>query len=484
MSVERTGFEILMTADASGVVKGSQDAAKSLEGVEGATKNLNTALGEGKEKLGMFGASTHEVHSALRLLNDAMPGVEQMARFLSNRLTVEMGVGALAISFLKGKIDEMNKALDELQSSPGARGEWADKIKEKLEASAVSLAVWEAGIERIMKAQQSLQQLADRSLAVDRENITAQNELAQAQKGLAEARLELALKLGQVSPEQAVKIRLEIDDTAFKQQLEVKQKEIAAELDVRNTQFQNLDLLMPQRGRAVETTKAAADAAATAKTKNDEKLAQDKKNLDASIEAQRKAQEIVDSLEGKGMWGGNYDKSDPQYYALQAAKEKVESEGRIQGNLKKSIGQETEKRPGLDTAAETSKSDYEEAKRKYEEAMKSQHDLETKITNLQQDLAAEKSKTATLEKIHADTGAVKAQEQTQTTYWVEQGNKAIADAQAGKPGAQAEVHSTIARLVNALAASTDRSDADRASLEETKSRLSRVEMQLQNNRHL
>jgi len=31
MAVERTGFEILMTADASGVVKGGKEASEALE---------------------------------------------------------------------------------------------------------------------------------------------------------------------------------------------------------------------------------------------------------------------------------------------------------------------------------------------------------------------------------------------------------------------------------------------------------------------
>jgi len=512
MAIERTGFQIDMTADASGLVKGAGEGKAALDGVAQSTKDLNASLSEGKGKMeehaeGMklFAGSTHEVHAGLRALNEVIPGVEHMARFLSNTLTVEMGAGALAIGFVKSKIDEMDKALDDLQASPGARGEWVDRIKEKLEESAVALAVWEAGLERTMKAQQTLQELAERSLAVDREHLTTSNQLAQAQKELDLARLELRVKLGEVTPEQAIKIRLEIDEAAFKSQLEVKQKEIEAEIGVRTKEKNDARNNALDADEQVQSTKAAADAAAAAKIKNDSKIEQDKKNLEAALEAQKKAQEVIDRLQGKGMWGGNYDKSDPQYYELQTAQESYESNARIAGNLQKSITQETGKKTGLDTAAETSKAEYEDAKRKYEDAVKLHKELENKIAALQQDFDAEKAKTAALETIHGQTGATKARTdeveqanarrqgearsgqyanspQGESDYWINRGNAAAAAAQAGRPGAQAELHATIDKLVSVLGEHVDRTDADRQDLQDTKTRLSRIEQQVHNNR--
>jgi len=52
MSVERTGFEILMSADASGVVKGSKEGAEALGTVATKTKDLNDALDAGKPIMG------------------------------------------------------------------------------------------------------------------------------------------------------------------------------------------------------------------------------------------------------------------------------------------------------------------------------------------------------------------------------------------------------------------------------------------------
>lgn len=271
-----------MTADAGGIVKGSIEAEKSLRGVEGATKDLNTQLGAGKEALNehgreteeageaakkagegfkIFGHGAHEAHAALRVLNEAIPGFETMARFLSNRLTLLMGMGGAAIAYVKEKCDDLNKALDDLNSSPGARGEWADQLKEKAEQAAVSYAVWEDHIRRVILAEQTLEQLADRTLAVDRERISSGNAISQAQKELAEARLELAVKLGQVTPEQAVKIKLEIDETAFKEQLEIKTAGIEAEIKARNIEYQNTRLLAPQHKEQADAAQAAAVAA-------------------------------------------------------------------------------------------------------------------------------------------------------------------------------------------------------------------------------
>jgi hypothetical protein len=506
MAVERSGFEIELKADASGVVKGSETAAKGLQGVASATKDLDASLQgakgtldasgkaledneehgkKGEEGFKIFGRGAHEAHAGLRVLNDAIPGFEQMARFLTNSLTLTMGIGGMAISFLKGKIDEMNKALDELNSSPGARGEWAEKLKEKAEQSDVSLTVWEDHIKRVATAEQSLQALADRSLAVDREKLTSENAIAQANKELAEARLALAVKLGQVTPEQAIKIKLDIDEAAFKQQLEIKAKEIEAEIKARQNEYDNAVDQTADRMGQVGSNKSAADAAAAAKLKNDEKLAQDKKNLDASVEAQRKAQEIVDSLEGGGMWGGAWDKSDPQYYTLQAARDKVESEGRIQGGIKRSIGQEESKRLGLDTAAETSKADYEAAKSKLEESVKLQKDLETKMAALREDLTAEKAKVTALEAIHAQTSATKAQEQesTEADTAVKRANAAAAHFNSGVATGPGEVHQALAQVTGILEAHAAMSDVQHAALEEVKGRLSRLEMQGQLNRH-
>jgi hypothetical protein len=243
MGVERSGFQIDMTVDATGVVAGNKQAGDAFDGTKQKVADLNTALGEGKGKLDDAGKSGeeageglkrlgiggHDAHAALHGLGEAMPGVQHLGRYLANDFTLSLGLALVAFQYMKGQIEEFDQALDKLGTGPGARAEWLDRMKEKLEESAVAFNVWEAHIAKVLSAEQTLSQLADRSLAVDKEKLTTGNAITQAQKDLAEARLQLAVKLGQVTPSQAIKIRLEIDDAAMKAQMEVKQKEIEAE---------------------------------------------------------------------------------------------------------------------------------------------------------------------------------------------------------------------------------------------------------------
>ena len=468
-----------------------QGAQKAADGLKDVAEHAET----GAESMKLLGKHTHEVHAALRVLNEAIPGFSHFAHFLSNSLTMLMGAGGAAIAFLHSKLEAMKTALDSLESSPGARGHWAEKLAEKAEESAVAFDVWKDKIDRVAKALQTLDRLADRSIAQDRERIGTQKSIGDAQKELEEARLDLAVKLGQVTPEQAIKIRLEIDDAAFKRDMEVKAAEIQAEITARTKERdKNLQQGFDAADK-VNATKGAADAAGAAKTKNDEKLAQDKKNLAASIEAQNKAQEIVESLEGKGMWGGKWDKSDPQYWTLKAAKEQVEAEGRIQGGLKKSIGQETGKREGLDVAAETSKAAYEEAKSAYEAAVKRENELNVKLAWLKEDLAAEKAKNTALEGLHHDTGAVKAQGQEvdiinrrigqeektgfpntpqgESDFAIGQAEYVVARAQSGH-ASQGDVVAALQMVTRVLAEHVDRTTADRQMLNNTQSELENV----------
>ena len=120
MSIERTGFEIAMTADAAGVVNGSKQAAEALGGVANQTKKLNTELETGKGKLEqhghnleegahhahMFGEAHHEVHAALHSLSEIIPGVGTLARDMWNPATFAIGIFGLGLGALIKQMDD------------------------------------------------------------------------------------------------------------------------------------------------------------------------------------------------------------------------------------------------------------------------------------------------------------------------------------------------------------------------------------------
>jgi DNA repair exonuclease SbcCD ATPase subunit len=247
-----------------------------------------------------------------------------------NPITAAIGIAISVFGNFKEALQATQKALDELANSPSASAEWIDKQRDAAEKAAVSNNVWEDSLRKVADSTEAVREKTDELLTRQREVIHAENEIAQAQKGLDEARLELAEKLGQITPLQAIKIRLEIDDAAFKQQAETKIKEIEAEINARTREAAQ------DRGNAndiaqkVTATDAAARAAEQAKIRNDGKLAQDQKNLELSQANQAKAEKVIEDLEGKGIWGGEYDETDPQYYALKAARDTVTAETAVQ----------------------------------------------------------------------------------------------------------------------------------------------------------
>jgi hypothetical protein len=374
-------------------------------------------LGKEAEKSGegfkLLGHGAHEAHAGVHALSDAFPGIQGFARFMASGMTAAIGAAALGFSYLKGQIDEFSKMLDEIDSGPGARGEWLEKMKEAAEQATVEMAVFNHELERQMNLQQTISQLAERKLAHDREGLAAANEIAAANKELDEARLALAEKLGQITPEQAIKLRLEIDEAYFKQQAEQKVKELQLELESAQGTRQKLSQAAPAAADKADAAAAAAEAAKAAKVKNDERIAQERKDLAASEEAAKKAQEQVDQYSAeKGSFGFGLDKTDADYWKLKAAREQVESEERRQAGLKRAIKQGEEKAPALDTAAETTKKDADDAEKEYAESVKQQRDLANKVQDLQQTLASEQAKVAALEALHDQTAETKAQGET------------------------------------------------------------------------
>ena len=354
------------------------------------------------EKLALSHRQLHGV------LEQVAPGLAGIARFLTSGFAMAAGGAILLFQHFNQKLQDFNDFLDSIGNSANARGEWADKMREGLEKAGVEAAVYEHHLDTIAEAQQSLEKLADRALARDREKLASDNAIATAQRELAEARLQLAVKLGQVTEEQAIKIKLDIDEQFFKQQLQAKVAGIQAEINARTKQQAATIDQGFTAGERLPALKAAADAAGQAKIKNDEKLAQDKNNLDESVANQQKAIGVVDKLQGKGAWGGNWDKSDPQYWELKAAQEQVESEGRRQGALKAALTQGRAQQPGLDTAAATTKADYDAGKAKYEELIKSNAALTSQLADLNAKLAGTTAENKTLADLHNQTAAANA----------------------------------------------------------------------------
>ncbi|HZM06325.1 MAG TPA: hypothetical protein VFC44_25270 [Candidatus Saccharimonadales bacterium] len=144
----------------------------------------------------------------------------QFSRFLTSGFTAAIGVALIAFEYLNKQLDQFNTTLDDLDTGPGAKGEWAGKIAENTRNAAVETAVFNERLREAAEAQDTLSKSTDDLIAAQKRQAANGKEVSDAQKALELARLELMEKLGQLTPEQAVRIRLEIDDAAFKRQLE------------------------------------------------------------------------------------------------------------------------------------------------------------------------------------------------------------------------------------------------------------------------
>lgn len=397
-----------------------QDSSATDEKIADLEKRIESFGKKGEEGFKILGRGAHESHAAIHALGEAFPGLTEMARFMANGVTAAIGLVVLIFSKLKEAIDESTKALDDLADSPGARSEWIDNQKIAAEQAAVSFSVWEASLNRMTGAAETLRETMAALVLSQNLQIQTANQIAAAQRAIEEAKVDLALKLGQITPEQAIKIKLQLDEAAFKEQVEIKIKEIEAEINDKIHEASQATDNTRGLGEKVNQTEAAKRTAEQAKIRNQGNLDQDKENLKRSQEELEKAQKQIEDLESKGTFGHGYDITDPQYWLTKsqrdAAQNTVESELKRQGMLRHSIQQEEEKQPGLDTAAQTSAKAAEDARKQYEDSQKEMLEARKQAAKLQEQLEVEKAKASALESLHNQAAEIHAQGQEVDAY--------------------------------------------------------------------
>lgn len=402
MPIERAKFEIQ-----AGVSAGDTSGAEQVSGKldELAKKAASAAggvddVGRSAEKTGeKFGESKHEIHAALHALNEFVPGAAELGHFLQNNLFLEIGVGVELIAKLRDRLEEMKKTIESLDSGPGASGEWAEKQAAAMRDAVTECLVYQQSLETLGKTQETLRDRTAELITRQKELASAQSDVSTAQKALEEARVNAAEKLGQMTKDQAIKIRVDIDEHYFAEQLKEKTAAIQAELSARREEAsQNQGRLRQLQGDVSTKEDAAAEANAR-KIRNDEKLAQDRKNLEDSKAAGEKAAKIIEDLEEKKpAWG--YDQTDPQFYALKAAQDSQAAEQSRQGLLRRAIKQEEDKSPSIDADAQNAKAEADAARAALTDATKEANDAKKQIANLEEQLRIEKAKDAEIQKLH------------------------------------------------------------------------------------
>ncbi len=166
------------------------------------------------------------------------------------------------------------KALDAIDDGPSESGERAEDAAEKTREAGIETAVFNERLREAATAQENLAKSTEAAIAALRQQARDAKEVADAQKALDLERLDLAKKFGQRTPDQAVMIPLQIDETALKREQDAKKAEIQAEQSARQQGWQAKQDRERANWAAREQADAAALAGRSAETKNEDKLNQ------------------------------------------------------------------------------------------------------------------------------------------------------------------------------------------------------------------
>jgi DNA repair exonuclease SbcCD ATPase subunit len=364
--------------------------------------NVEQAAKHSEEGFKVFGRGAHEAHAVVDALGEVAPGFERLAHFLAEPVTAAIGLSILLFQKFSESMKEAQAAMQSLIDTPDARGEWVEKMADALERATVEGNVWEHEMQRIINAHETLREKTDELVRAEERQIQSTNQITQARKSLNEAYVDFLAKIGKIPEEKVVEIKFQIDEAAFRSETEQKLKGLQAEWNARTSEQSQNAASIPKLHGAAMAAAATATGAEQAKIKNEKKLEQDKNRLEESKANQERAEKIIEELEGKGTWGGEYDKSDPEYYKLKSARETQQAELDRQGDLRRSIKTEEDRRAGLDTNAETTKADKQKAQSEYEDALKRASDLKGELGKLKGDLEAETAKVAAIETTHKE----------------------------------------------------------------------------------
>ncbi len=139
----------------------------------------------GVEKLGLTHRQFHTV------LEQVAPGIAGLARFMQSGFAGAVGVVLIAFQYLNAKVEEFSQMLDALSTGSGARGEWAQKIKENVSAAAAETALFNQQLDETLSRQETLAESTNRAIAADKAHSADLKSVADAQRGLDLARLAL-----------------------------------------------------------------------------------------------------------------------------------------------------------------------------------------------------------------------------------------------------------------------------------------------------
>jgi chromosome segregation ATPase len=260
MADERT-FKINITGDASGLLAAGQQAEASLKGIEDAGKQQGGAFEEISKQFADLNRKAEELKKTSVEVGEAGPGMAAGAAGILTTVAASITGAMVVFSYAKAALDEWNRQMDEVAARNASR-DFLPGIEAKRTAlveGAVAAERFKESLAAIGAAEDEFGRKVAGAIGKLHEFMAAQAEISSAAEGKETAEVNLAEKLGKMTPEQAIVARAGIKERYRKQQEEAKTRAENEELALKEAELQHARSQAPELAAEAEAKRKAAD---------------------------------------------------------------------------------------------------------------------------------------------------------------------------------------------------------------------------------
>lgn len=330
-------FKIRITGDASSSVAAFQQAGQAAQQTKSklaeltAEQKAQATDGQGAggvqedsknteeltKKTGFLNLKKTELKKLVRELRHEFPIAAQAGKMMMNPVVASLTLGIGAFSYLKQKLDEWNKALDEA----GARNASRDFLpgieakKSAMHEAAVSAAEFETALKNIGAAEDEFKTKVAGAIDKLHEFINAQAEVNSAAEAKELAEVDLKQKTGKIDEVGAIKARAAIKERYRKMQDDLKTKGEQEELKLQESELEKDKATAPALAVAAKEAAKKRDAlkAKAAKSKADLAAGEKKSNKEGTGEYDVELNKALDAqTEVENKWGAVAGDTSPQ----------------------------------------------------------------------------------------------------------------------------------------------------------------------------
>lgn len=259
-----------ITGDASGAVAAAQETNAALKTTAQEVTNASQATTDLTTKTGFLTRHKQDLKKVLTELGREFPALGTLGRAALNPIVAATAAATLAFTFAKSRLDEWNKAMDEMEARNSNRDllPGIEAKREALREAAISAAEFGRSLNDIGR-EDAFTRMVERAITKLHELQVAQAEVRDAQEGYELARVNAAEKLGQMSPEQAIVARTGIRERYRKEGEAAKTRGENEELALKEVELARARERDEALKQAVvdKTTAASAIAASIAEAK-------------------------------------------------------------------------------------------------------------------------------------------------------------------------------------------------------------------------